>query len=240
MRPQSFIARPALSPCHGHRRPAPRLLARLIKGVETDHNQNGRLQPASLALLVPGTPVPDTILPLSPLRLRSLCCTRYGNLKLGAQNEVPRFNDLTWFCMLFCCGIAVGFFLFGAGEPLYYYRQPTVWKSWTYDYNLRKIQVNDDAQRANQSIFICFFHWGVHGWIPYILMAINVGVVSHKWGLPLTIRACFYPLIGDTVYSFVGDLIDSISMGKRSSPQPDLFPRGRARAELGFVNFWVS
>lgn len=74
--------------------------------------------------------------------------------------------------------------------------------------------MNDDAQRANQSIFMCFFHWGVHGWIPYILMAVNVGIVSHKWGLPLTIRACFYPLIGNTVYSFVGDLIDSISMGE--------------------------
>jgi choline-glycine betaine transporter len=141
-----------------------------------------------------------------------ICCTRYGNLRLGAENEKPRFNDLTWFAMLFCCGIAVGFFLFGVGEPVYYYRQPTYWKGWNFDYNLRKIQVNDDAQRANQSIFMCFFHWGVHGWIPYILMAVNVGIVSHKWGLPLTIRACFYPLVGNTVYSFVGDLIDSISM----------------------------
>jgi len=141
-----------------------------------------------------------------------ICCTRYGNLRLGAENEKPRFNDLTWFAMLFCCGIAVGFFLFGVGEPVYYYRQPTYWKGWNYDYNLRKVQVNDDAQRANQSIFMCFFHWGVHGWIPYILMAVNVGIVSHKWGLPLTIRACFYPLIGDTVYSIAGDLIDSISM----------------------------
>ena len=45
--------------------------------------------------------------------------------------------------MLFCCGIAVGFFLFGVGEPVYYYRQPTYWKGWAYDYNLRKVQVND-------------------------------------------------------------------------------------------------
>ena len=43
--------------------------------------------------------------------------------------------------MLFCCGIAVGFFLFGVGEPVYYYRQPTYWKGWNYDYNLRKVQV---------------------------------------------------------------------------------------------------
>ena len=42
---------------------------------------------------------------------------------------------------------------------------------------MRKTHVNDDDQRANQSIFICFFHWGVHGWIPYILLAINASIV---------------------------------------------------------------
>ena len=57
-----------------------------------------------------------------------LACTKYGDLKLGKDNELPRYNNLTWFCMIFCCGIAVGFFLFGVGEPLYYYRQPTYWK----------------------------------------------------------------------------------------------------------------
>ena len=59
---------------------------------------------------------------------------------------------------------------------------------------------------------MCFFHWGVHGWIPYILLAINASIVSHRWGLPMTIRSCFYPLIGEHIYSFLGDLIDSISM----------------------------
>ena len=57
-----------------------------------------------------------------------LACTKYGDLKLGKDNELPRYNNLTWFCMIFCCGIAVGFFLFGVGEPLYHYRQPTYWK----------------------------------------------------------------------------------------------------------------
>jgi len=145
------------------------------------------------------------------LFLLYICFTKYGNLKLGKDNELPRYNDLTWFCMIFCCGIAVGFYLFGVGEPLYYYRQPVSWmKGW--DYNLRKIQVDDDDQRANQAIFMCFFHWGVHGWIPYILMATNIGIVTHRWGLPPTIRSAFYPLVGEHIYSFLGDIIDATSM----------------------------
>ena len=72
--------------------------------------------------------------------------------------------------------------------------------------------MNDDDQRANQSIFICFFHWGVHGWIPYILLAINASIVSHRWGLPMTIRSCFYPLIGNHAFGIVGDFIDALSI----------------------------
>jgi hypothetical protein len=94
--------------------------------------------------------VPARCLP-PVLSARSICCTRYGNLRLGAENEKPRFNDLTWFAMLFCCGIAVGFFLFGVGEPVYYYRQPNYWKGWNFDYNLRKIQVTAPT-RANYAL----------------------------------------------------------------------------------------
>ena len=142
-----------------------------------------------------------------------LAVSKYGDLKLGKENEKPRYNDLTWFSMIFCSGIAVGFYIFGSGEPLYFYRQPTYWKSWTYDYNIRKTGgALDDAQRANQSIFMALFHWGWHGWIPYILFAINVGVVSHRWGLPMTVRASLYPLIGEHIYSSLGDLVDATSM----------------------------
>ena len=62
-----------------------------------------------------------------------LCCSKYGNLKLGKPDDKPAFDDMTWFAMLFCCGLAVGFYFFGVGEPLYYYRQPTFWKADNYD-----------------------------------------------------------------------------------------------------------
>eukprot|EP00966_Prymnesium_polylepis_P057470 1330827-Prymnesium_polylepis.2 len=79
-----------------------------------------------------------------------LCCSKYGNLKLGKADEKPKFNDFTLLCMLFCCVVAVGFYFFGVGEPLYYYRQPTYWKAWDYSYNVRKPGFQDDDQRAQQ------------------------------------------------------------------------------------------
>jgi choline-glycine betaine transporter len=141
-----------------------------------------------------------------------LCFSRFGDLKLGGDKEKPRFNDFTWFCMLFTCGVAVGLYVFGVSEPLYFYRQPTIWHAWNYDYTIRKAGVENDAQRAQQAIFMAIYHWGIHGWVPYILLAILLGVVSHRWGMPMTIRSCFYPLIGDHALGLVGDFVDALSI----------------------------
>ena len=47
-----------------------------------------------------------------------VCFSKYGKIKLGKDDEKPQFNDLTWFCMLFCSGIAVGFYFYGVYEPM--------------------------------------------------------------------------------------------------------------------------
>ena len=139
-----------------------------------------------------------------------LALSRFGHVKLGADDEAPRFNDFTWFSMLFTCGVAVGLYVFGVQEPLYYYRTRS--DQLAYSSVPEKTNVDTDAQRAQQAIFMACFHWGVHGWAPYILLALLVGVVSFRWGLPMTIRACFYPLIGDHALGLVGDLIDALSI----------------------------
>jgi choline-glycine betaine transporter len=140
--------------------------------------------------------------------------SRFGSIKLGRDDEKPRYNDFTWFAMLFTCGVAVGLYVYGVAEPLYFYRQPVSWFGYggSYDYNHYKVNTQTDAMRAQQAIFMAVYHWGIHGWVPYILLALLVGVVSFRWGLPMTIRSCFYPLLGDHALGLFGDLIDSISI----------------------------
>jgi len=133
-----------------------------------------------------------------------LCFSRFGSIKLGRDDEKPRYNDFVWFSMLFTCGVAVGLYVFGVSEPLYFYRA-----SWT---SLgTKIAVQNDAQRANQAIFMSVYHWGIHGWVPYILLALSLGIVSFRWGMPPAIRSCFYPLFGDHALGLFGDIIDGLS-----------------------------
>ena len=139
-----------------------------------------------------------------------LAFSRFANIKLGADDEKPRYNDFTWFSMLFTCGVAVGLYVFGVQEPLYFYRMPASGLGWSSVPD--KTNVDTDAQRAQQAIFMAVYHWGIHGWVPYILLALLMGVVSFRWGMPMTIRSCFYPLIGDHALGLVGDFIDAISI----------------------------
>lgn len=133
-----------------------------------------------------------------------LCFSKYGNIKLGADDEKPVFSDVVWFMLLFTCGLGIGLFYWGVSEPIYYYRGYAAMQKPGF--------VNED-QRAQQAIFITLFHWGLHGWIPYILCAVNMGVVCFRNGHPLSLRYCFQPLLGDKVTNGVfGDFIDAVSI----------------------------
>ena len=132
-----------------------------------------------------------------------LLFTKYANIKLGRDDDKPEFSDFAWFSMLFSCGIGVGFYYYGVSEPISHYRGSA---------NLQSIPVTNDDQKAQQAIFQTLFHWGLHGWIPYIVVALTLGVTCHRQGLPMTMRNAFHPLIGDHTRGFAGDLIDALSI----------------------------
>jgi len=47
--------------------------------------------------------------------------SKYADLKLGKPGDKPEYNDVTWFVMLFACGIGVGLFFYGVAEPIFHY-----------------------------------------------------------------------------------------------------------------------
>ena len=81
--------------------------------------------------------------------------------------------------MLFTCGIGIGLYFWGVAEPLVYYTQYP---------NLQKPFWNNADQRAQASLFMANFHWGLHGWVPYIVVAIALGLSCYK------VSTCFHSL----------------------------------------------
>ena len=43
------------------------------------------------------------------------------------------------------------------------------------------------------------FHYGIAGWAMYALLGMAMGYFAYRWGMPLSIRAALYPLLGKRV-----------------------------------------
>ena len=53
-----------------------------------------------------------------------LAFSRYGNLKLGNEDDEPEFSVGTWFAMLFAAGMGIGLVFWGVAEPISHYTTP--------------------------------------------------------------------------------------------------------------------
>ena len=56
------------------------------------------------------------------------------------------------------------------------------------------------------------FHWGLHPWAIYALLALGLALFSFNKGLPLTIRSVFYPLLGERIWGWPGNIIDTLAI----------------------------
>ena len=62
------------------------------------------------------------------------------------------------------------------------------------------------------SLNYCMVFSGIHGWIVYSLVGLLLGLMAYRENLPMTMKSCFYPLIGDRIFGWMGDLIDVVSI----------------------------
>lgn len=119
----------------------------------------------------------------------------YGSIKLGPDHSEPDYSYLSWFAMLFSAGMGIGLMFFGVAEPVMHYLTPPKGDPAT-------------VEAARQAMKITFFHWGMHAWAIYAVVAISLAYFSFRHDLPLTIRSAFYPLIGERIYGPFGHAVD--------------------------------
>ena len=121
--------------------------------------------------------------------------SRYGDIKLGPDHAEPDFSFASWFAMLFSAGMGIGLMFFGVTEPVTHFTRPPVGDAGTLD-------------AAREAITLTFFHWGLHAWAIYAIVALILAFFGFRHGLPLTLRSALYPIIGDKIYGPIGDAID--------------------------------
>lgn len=81
-----------------------------------------------------------------------LALSRYGEIKLGRDDEKPEYTYFGWFSMLFAAGMGIGLIFWGVAEPLSHYMDPPEF-----------IQP-ESGQAATFAMRYSFFHWGLHPW----------------------------------------------------------------------------
>jgi len=132
-----------------------------------------------------------------------LAVSPLGRIRLGGPMATPEFGTPSWLAMLFSAGVGIGLMFWGAAEPLAYY---TGWGGTP----LNAIPESQEARRLAMTATI--FHWGLHPWSVYALLGLALAFFTFNKGLPLTIRSCFFPLLGDRIWGWPGHVIDTLAV----------------------------
>ncbi len=129
--------------------------------------------------------------------------SRLGKLRIGGKDARPEFTTQAWYAMLLSAGMGIGLMFWSVGEPMFHYDSPSPM------FNGIEGHTPEAAQAAMGTTF---FHWGLHPWAIYAIVALGLAFFSYNRGLPLTIRSIFYPLLGERIYGFWGNVIDVLSV----------------------------
>lgn len=124
-----------------------------------------------------------------------IALTRYGDIKLGPDHAEPEYSIVSWFAMLFAAGMGIGLMFFGVAEPVMHFLAPPN-------------GAGGSVTAAKEAMTLTFFHWGLHAWATYAIVAVILAYFGFRHGLPLTLRSALYPLIGERIYGPIGAAVD--------------------------------
>jgi glycine betaine transporter len=129
--------------------------------------------------------------------------SKYGKIKLGPDDSKPEYSYLSWFAMLFSAGMGVGLVFWGVAEPLNHYMSPNP---------LEGVEPGS-FEAANFAIKTSFFHWGLHPWASYTVLALALAYFQFRKNTPGLISSVFTPLIGEKgVRGPIGKIIDILAI----------------------------
>ncbi|WP_065411385.1 glycine betaine uptake BCCT transporter [Pseudobacillus wudalianchiensis] len=123
-----------------------------------------------------------------------------GAIRLGKPGEKPDYSTSTWFAMLFSAGMGIGLVFWGAAEPLSHF---------AIDPPLAKAE--SDAA-VKESMRYTFFHWGIHAWAIYAVVALALAYYQFRKGEPGLISATLVPILGKKARGPLGTAIDVMAV----------------------------
>lgn len=123
-----------------------------------------------------------------------------GSIRLGKPGEKPDYSTPSWFAMLFSAGMGIGLVFWGAAEPLSHFAiDPPLAKAGS-------------EAAVKESMRYTFFHWGIHAWAIYAVVALALAYYQFRKEEPGLISATLVPILGERARGPLGTVIDVMAV----------------------------
>ncbi len=123
--------------------------------------------------------------------------SRYGKIRLGHDDELPKYSNPVWFAMLFAAGIGTILMFWGVAEPIYHYTEPPI-----------DTVEPRSPEAAEQALSFSLYHFGLHTWAIFGLPALGFAYFTYRRGLPMRVSSVLYPVLGERVRGPIGNVVD--------------------------------
>lgn len=127
--------------------------------------------------------------------------SKYKNIKLGDDEDLPEYNNLTWFAMLFSAGMGIGLVFYGAAEPVnHFINAPGGIEPYS-------------AAAKTFAMDKSFLHWGLHPWANYSIVGLALAYAQFRLKKPALISSVFQPLIeGKSYENVLSHTVDGLAV----------------------------
>jgi BCCT family betaine/carnitine transporter len=142
-----------------------------------------------------------------------LIFTPLGKVRIGGKDAKPDYSYAGWFAMLFAAGMGIGLMFFGVSEPISHFSSSIADSAGSPDsWAPLAGAPGDTAEAQRLGMAATIFHWSLHPWAIYAVVALSLALFSYNKGLPLTMRSVLYPVFGERVWGWTGHVIDTLAV----------------------------
>ncbi|MGC4808438.1 BCCT family transporter [Micromonospora sp. DT233] len=131
-----------------------------------------------------------------------LALSRFGRIRLGADDDQPEFNTLAWIAMMFSAGMGIGLVFFAVAEPIQHFATPPP----------ASAVAPQSGAAASAAMQYTLFHWTLHPWGIYAIAGLALAYSTFRRGRDNRISAAFHPLLGARADGAAGQVVDLLAV----------------------------
>ena len=130
-----------------------------------------------------------------------LAASRFGDIRLGRDDEEPEFRTSSWVAMMFSAGMGIGLMFYGVSEPVSHLVTPPPGTG-----------AAGGPEAVQHAMATTLFHWTLHPWAIYAVVGLAIAYGVYRKGRVQLISAAFEPLLGRHANGGWGKVIDILAI----------------------------